>query len=1795
MGTKLQKTGRFSAWVVVALVAIVGLVVLVLQTRFAKDYIRQKAVQQINSGLAGEVEVGRLNGTLLFNLELQNLRVTDGRENLMARADRVSATYSPLALIWGQLNLNEVVVERPNVVIRRYEDQVLNVATLSKPAPEPPPSGPSSFEVVLESIEINDGAVLWEDRTANPPEKLDGLIAQILRRVGDKRGEAIRDFKVAVAGSTQAPATSVPALAGLTDLDLQGNFGMYGSEDLRGGVEALTTAITASSLPRTETLKIDGFDGGWQPALTKGALEELSLSGVTRLAEVEGRASFQTHQNELGNTLVDGLEGYSGRIGELSVGKRHLALFLPDQNPRSDISASVEVAGRPEWATVEAAITAQAGGSVQIWGTADLEDPADPGWQSVLRIRDLDTAEIIDIPGQPIRANGDLWVQGRGTQLGDMEADGKVALWETAWGPWKVDRVATAAGIDGATYRVEDLVLRTPYLDGRAHGFFEGGGDFEVHLNVDTENASERPPNSGPVDLEDGVLRVDGAGKLNLKADSPSGYIGRMDIDADWDISSFRAPGLEIDGTAGSLRAEVAPPDGRGDGQADRQADGSAGRSRMSLKLDGSARGVRSPGLRLRRAVVQLDGTARSGLSADSPLALFEALELDGDIKVEGLNGAGAKLRSGSINLALDRGSSRPRFDYDLDGDLLDLDLFDIRVDRLDSDLDGYILLNEDAKDKTPAFERFRARGKLRVQQPALPGLTSDEIRARLDIGGTPDDLDGTARVKLDTLEAGGLSFPAASLSLDAKSGRNLQITARASPKQTPDRPFTLAFTGSHSPDYLAYTFRDLRLGRGDVDWSLQEPAGLDLSGGAVAVDSLMLNSNGQTILLDGVYRSSGRQNLDVHIDKLRLREIHRLLDIFGVPEVAGLFGADLTLRGTARSPDIELEAAGRELLLGGQGPWRFDLKTNYRPDRLEIAKAEVGAGTRMLAEIRGSIPLVFGLDGRFDLLWRRDAELTVQVPTIALSKILEELKAGEMQTVDGKLQSTLSVSGPMARPKVNLNFEADQMAVRGALAGQTIDIEDLGTTARLEIDPNASRDRLVLFGRTTWRGEEIMKLDMKSSAPIARWLEDIEKGRPDINWSDRILRQTFDLEVVLDETDLEQVPLASFQRENAEGKVSAKIDLNGSVLSPKGELKLDVDDFGWDIFRDIYVDVSTEFDDDRVKIERFAVEWDAQELFWAAGTLPLPVEHFIEGKPVPELPVDFAMQVKPVPVAKFGAFDYTFTRLQGQVAAYLTIDGTLSDPKVEGRAAVTNVNIAERPNSTVAFEFGADDNLVNAKATICRGSETILAAKSRLPIVTDVTALAAGTSPLAEGEVYGYLRGDSVPMSHLVPQILLDDIIRDVQGTLDADVVVQGRWEQLRPSGKLEITDGAITLVEFGRRLRDIQLLTRVEQEQMTVERLSFEGASGEVSASGTATLAGVIPETYKFDLRANEFDISGFGTSMNALVTAEAEAYGEVRPPTYQLNVDTEELNVELPAAQESNTWQTSLSEDIIIIDPRTGGKEPGQIDPALARTTAATEETEIEVRLRLSRDSWVRHPSGYVNFDGNIGVEMYGETMWMSGQINSYRGEFEFLGTQFKVPQKAGVVRFTGATPPNPILDVEAYHPLDRSIVADMGQPASGDPQIMVHVQGRALEPQLDLTSDPGMSETDIIFVLMTGRPPSNAGVGQDEGVASQAVAAASGIFSGLLQQKLKGSLPVDVLRIETGQQGFQDSRIRVGKYITKDIFVSYAYKFGAGDEEAGYEARIEYHFLPRWMIEARYGQNNTGELNVFWDVY
>src|SRR6185295_15809827 len=102
---------------------------------------------------------------------------------------------------------------------------------------------------------------------------------------------------------------------------------------------------------------------------------------------------------------------------------------------------------------------------------------------------------------------------------------------------------------------------------------------------------------------------------------------------------------------------------------------------------------------------------------------------------------------------------------------------------------------------------------------------------------------------------------------------------------------------------------------------------------------------------------------------------------------------------------------------------------------------------------------------------------------------------------------------------------------------------------------------------------------------------------------------------------------------------------------------------------------------------------------------------------------------------------------------------------------------------------------------------------------------------------------------------------------------------------------------------------------------------------------------------------------------------------------------------------------------------------------------------------------------------------------------------------------------------------------------------------------------LTSEPPMEERDILSVLVLGRPLAEAGqssTGAEQSrsdVAQQLVA--DYVTQGVRQLSVVRALDLDVLRVQFA--GPNQADITVGRYLTRDLFVSYGQTLGPQGEK------------------------------------
>ncbi|MCY3826902.1 MAG: translocation/assembly module TamB [Candidatus Dadabacteria bacterium] len=232
---------------------------------------------------------------------------------------------------------------------------------------------------------------------------------------------------------------------------------------------------------------------------------------------------------------------------------------------------------------------------------------------------------------------------------------------------------------------------------------------------------------------------------------------------------------------------------------------------------------------------------------------------------------------------------------------------------------------------------------------------------------------------------------------------------------------------------------------------------------------------------------------------------------------------------------------------------------------------------------------------------------------------------------------------------------------------------------------------------------------------------------------------------------------------------------------------------------------------------------------------------------------------------------------------------------------------------------------------------------------------------------------------------------------------------------------------------------------------------------------------------------------------------------------------------------------------------------------------EKTAMDISVDISSGTWIKTKEANFNTRGKLRLKKEpGGDLNMQGNIVSSEGYYTVFGKLFDIED--ATLNFTGASN-NPDLNVKAYYDAD-------------DVDVYVNVTGDLREPDLSLSSTPDLEEIDIISYIVFGASSNRLQNQQRAFVGKFATAVATGGISELLSSEIG----LDLLSIQEGDRGFEDSTLKVGSYVTRDIFVGYERSPSKTSLDHTVEMRnklnLEWRLNRRFSIESQMGGENPG---------
>jgi autotransporter translocation and assembly factor TamB len=420
-----------------------------------------------------------------------------------------------------------------------------------------------------------------------------------------------------------------------------------------------------------------------------------------------------------------------------------------------------------------------------------------------------------------------------------------------------------------------------------------------------------------------------------------------------------------------------------------------------------------------------------------------------------------------------------------------------------------------------------------------------------------------------------------------------------------------------------------------------------------------------------------------------------------------------------------------------------------------------------------------------------------------------------------------------------------------------------------------------------------------------------------------------------------------------------------------------------------------------------------------------------------------------------------------------------------------------------------------------------------------------------------------------------------DINGILNAQIDAKGTLAAPDVEGEVVLRDGGITVLALQQRIRKIDLDLGAHGRKLVLERLTAESGSGNLVATATVDVPHGGGLALKSDVKLSKFPLVRPGlpqmlidTHVLAEVVADARAT-DVKVLVHGTRVVVTGYTVDPPQRIPSNPNVTYKDQQVLVSVATTDGAVTAETEERQPKPEEPAPNKRFAMSIKLVNPVQIRGPAIEMAWKGAVSAVHDGGQHEVTGELTAKEGRFDLLGNSFKL--ESGHV-----TLPD---DEDTIDPF----VNVVARTSTAVAEVTATFRGRLSRPTLTFSSEPAMTQSQILTLLLTGSP--DASEADEQRVLAQAAALLATFENPGLSNFLSSRLGIDRVGLSFGDDVNQPI-LSVGKRISKRIYVETAYKFNAPRNRNRVEVRVEYEFRPNWTLETFFGDAAVGGVDLFW---
>lgn len=515
---------------------------------------------------------------------------------------------------------------------------------------------------------------------------------------------------------------------------------------------------------------------------------------------------------------------------------------------------------------------------------------------------------------------------------------------------------------------------------------------------------------------------------------------------------------------------------------------------------------------------------------------------------------------------------------------------------------------------------------------------------------------------------------------------------------------------------------------------------------------------------------------------------------------------------------------------------------------------------------------------------------------------------------------------------------------------------------------------------------------------------------------------------------------------------------------------------------------------------------------------------------------------------------------LQGRASGRASLRGALQAPSAEARFTVAGLaldpDVPVKPDLTLTATLAR--GRFAAGLDVTELGERPLTAEVALPVgfaLQPFRAEVAPTAPLA-GRLAGPI--ELARVAALAPVTGLQ-----VTGDMDVALGLGGTLSAPSVNGDVDLAGGSVQDLTSGIDLADLGLRIEGRGREIVLTQLAAIGRTGgSLRGNGSVGLlpGGGVRYAAAIDLAT----LRVFNNDLGSVVlSTDIDAAGDAAGARVGGKVTLDSADIAIPEAG---------GPSVPVMEVQEVNAGPGEVPEAVpAPATGPPFDLALDLQVEAPARLFIRGRGLDSEWGGNLSVRGQATAPEIIGALEFRRGFLDLLDKRFEIER--GIISFVGSQPPIPMIDLEA-------------RARSEEIEAIVELKGPAVDPELELSSEPELPQDEVLSRLLFGRSVSRLTPVQGLRLASAVrTLQGGGGLSDMLSAVRKG-LGIDTL--DVGGSGADDANAKAGKYVSDNVFVEVERGVAAGSGKA----RVQVELTPNLSVNTEVNEQSQTGVGVEW---